>query len=139
MREYVDKIGDIYGGQGDATEGDAVGAAGKKTSVNAKSISRTEGPDFGGTSENIVSKRGATNEVPDGKPVPKANNEYTKGQGVIKSGNRNVPGGKAGKPESTGKEYSKSHEGDRNTVGKGGDEPKGTVKSVQKQNTGAKK
>ena len=36
MREYVDRIGDIYGGAGDAAEGDAVGATGKKTSINTK-------------------------------------------------------------------------------------------------------
>ena len=133
MREYVDKIQDmnLLG----ASEGDAVGGAGKKTSINAKSITGP-GADFGGTSQNIVSKRGATNEVPDGKPVPKANNEYTKGQGQLKSGNVNVPGGKAGAPKSTGHEYTKDANG---AEGKTTD---GTVpvakKSVQVQNTGRK-
>ena len=136
MREYVDTIGDIYGGQGDATEGDAVGAAGKKSPINAKSVSKQEATEFGGTSENIVSKRGATNENPDGKPVPKANNEYTKGQGEIKSGNVNVPGGKAGSPKSTGHEYTKDAKGaeGQTTSGK---LPVAT-KSVQVQNTGKK-
>jgi hypothetical protein len=102
MREYVDKIGDIYGGQGDANEGDAVGAGGKKTGVHTKSI---EGPgaNFGGE---VVKNKGEE-ASPDGKPVPKPNNEYTKGQGTIKSGNVNVPGGKAGAPKSTGDSYEK--------------------------------
>ena len=95
MREYVDKIQDMNL-TGDA-EGTAVGAAGKKAPINNKSVGLSSGPDFGGTSENIVTKKGNTNEVPDGKPVPKANNEYTKGQGEIKSGNVNFPGGNAGK------------------------------------------
>ena len=134
MREYVDRIGDIYGGQGDAAEGDAVGAAGKKTSVNTNVVSKQEGPDFGGTSANIA--KGGSNESPDGKPTPKPTNEYTKGQGEIKSGNVNVPGGKAGKPQSTGHEYTKDAKGAE------GKTTAGTVpvakKSVQVQNTGKK-
>lgn len=90
MREYVDRIGDIYGGQGDATEGDAVGAAGKKTSVNTKDPVGP-GNNFGGTA--VTSKGGNADQ--DGTTPTKASNEYTKGQGEIKSGNRNVPGGKA--------------------------------------------
>jgi hypothetical protein len=137
MREYVDTIGNIYGGEGDASEGDAVGATGKKTSVNAKSTSLTSGPNFGGTSANIVGKKGATNENPDGKQIPKPSNEYNKGQGEIKSGNVNVPGGKAGAPKSTGHEYTKDAKGAE------GKTTSGTVpvakKSVQVQNTGKKK
>ena len=97
-------------------------------------MSRHEGPDFGGESKNIA--RGGSNENPDGKPVPKANNEYTKGQGEIKSGNRNVPGGKAGKPESTGHEYTKDAKGAEGQT-TGGKVPV-YDKSVQKQNTGRK-
>jgi hypothetical protein len=137
MREYVDTIGNIYGGDGDASEGDAVGAAGKKTSINAKSTSLTSGPDFGGTSANIVGKKGATNENPDGKAVPKANNEYSKGQGEIKSGNVNVPGGTAGKSSFKKKEGSYEADGKGQgsetgkTVGssKGGDRPSINKKS----------
>jgi len=105
MREYVDKIGDIYGGPGDAAEGTTVGTgtgSPKKVSVYTKS---TEGPgaNFGGE---VVKTKGEE-ASPDGKPVPKPNNEYTKGQGTIKSGNVNVPGGKAGAPKSTGDSYEK--------------------------------
>ena len=130
MREYVDKIGDIYGGPGDAAEGDAVGSTGKKTSVNTKDPVGP-GANFGGTAN--LSKGGNADQ--DGTTPTKASNEYNKGQGVINSGNRNVPGGKAGKPESTGKEYSKEH-------GAEGQTTDGSVpvakKSVQAQNTGKK-
>ena len=134
MREYVDRIGDIYGGAGDAAEGTPVGTGtgSKKAPTNGKSITGP-GADFGGTNANIA--RGGSNESPDGKPTPKPNNEYTKGQGEIKSGNRNVPGGKAGSQETTGKEYSKES-------GAEGQTTDGSVpvakSSVQKQNTGKK-
>jgi hypothetical protein len=134
MREYVEKIEDITLTPSTYSEGEPVGSTGKKTSVNTKSVSRHEGPDFGGESKNIA--RGGSNENPDGKPVPKANNEYTKGQGEIKSGNRNVPGGKAGKPESTGHEYTKDAKGAEGQT-TGGKVPV-YDKSVQKQNTGRK-
>ena len=60
MREYVDRIGDIYGGQGDASEGDAVGAAGKKTAVNTKPGSIGPGNNFGGTAN--IAKGGEQNQ-----------------------------------------------------------------------------
>jgi hypothetical protein len=128
MREYVDKIQDmnLLG----ASEGDAVGATGKKTSVNDKSITGP-GADFGGST--ATPKGGAQNQ--DGTTPTKASNEYNKGQGEIKSGNRNVPGGKAGKPESTGKEYSKSSDNEGKTTD--GSVPV-AKKSVQVQNTGKK-
>jgi hypothetical protein len=131
MREYVETIGDIYGGQGDSAEGAAVGSAGKKVAVNTKPGSVGPGADFGGNVVKTDTKE--TNQ--DGTSPTKASNEYNKGQGEIKSGNRNVPGGKAGKPESTGKEYSKEH-------GAEGQTTDGSVpvakKSVQVQNTGKK-
>jgi hypothetical protein len=131
MREYVETIGDIYGGQGDTAEGTAVGSSGKKTAVNTKPGSVGPGADFGGT---VVKANGPTANQ-DGTSPTKASNEYTKGQGEIKSGNRNVPGGKAGKPESTGKEYSKEHGAEGQTT-----DGKLSVatKSVQAQNTGKK-
>lgn len=131
MREYVDRIGDIYGGQGDAGEGDAVGAAGKKTSVNTKPGSVGPGADFGG---NVV-KTSTKQENQDGTTPTKASNEYNKGQGEIKSGNRNVPGGKADKLETTGKSYEKAGDAEGQTT-----DGKVAVatKSVQKQNTGKK-
>jgi hypothetical protein len=133
MREYVDRIGDIYGGEGDATEGDAVGAAGKKTSVNTKPGSIGPGNNFGGTA--VTSKGG--NQDQDGTTPTKASNEYNKGQGEINSGNRNVPGGKADKLETTGKEYSKSSEADGKLAGNDGKVAQ-NQKSVQVQNTGKK-
>ena len=132
MREYVEKIGDVYGGQGDASEGDAVGAAGKKTSVNTKPGSVGPGADFGG---NVV-KTSTKQENQDGTSPTKASNEYNKGQGEIKSGNRNVPGGKAGSQETTGKKYETASDAEGQTT-----DGKVAVatKSVQKQNTGVKR
>ena len=128
MREYVDKIQDMN--LTGASEGDAVGGAGKKTSVNTKSITGP-GADFGGTP---VKATGPTSNQ-DGTTPTKASNEYNKGQSEIKSGNRNVPGGKADSLESTGKEYSKEHGAEGQTT-----DGKVAVatKSVQKQNTGKK-
>lgn len=100
MREYVDRIGDIYGGAGDAAEGDAVGAAGKKTSVNAKTPVGP-GADFGG--HTASSKGGEQNQ--DGTSAPSAEKAQE-----IKSGNINVPGGKAGGAFKT-KEAAKTGEG----------------------------
>ena len=105
MREYVDRIGDIYGGEGDAAEGDAVGAAGKKTSVNTKS-EVGPGADFGGKA--VTSKGG--NQDQDGTRPTTASNEYNKGQSTIKSGNVNVPGGKAAQ-KPTGERYESEPEG----------------------------
>ena len=136
MREYVDRIGDIYGGQGDASEGDAVGAAGKKTAVNTKYTGQQTGPDFGGKAVKVTG--GTQNQ--DGTSPTKASNEYNKGQTRIKGSeqNVNVPGGNAGK---TG---FKTKEGDYSTEhGKEGQTTDGSVpvakKSVQKQNTGVKR
>ena len=86
MREYVDRIGDIYGGAGDAAEGDAVGATGKKTSINTKNPVGP-GANFGGTA--VSSKGGEQNQ--DGTSAPSTAKPQD-----LKSGNLNVPGGKAG-------------------------------------------
>ena len=133
MREYVDRIGDIYGGAGDAAEGDAVGAGGKKTAINTKYTGKQEGPDFGGTAVKASSK----SENQDGTSPTKASNEYNKGQSEIKSGNLNVPGGNAGKAGFKTKEGEYSTEN-----GKEGQTTDGSVpvakKSVQVQNTGKK-
>ena len=133
MREYVDRIGDIYGGPGDESEGSPVGATGKKVSVNTKPGSVGPGNDFGGTA--VTSKGGNADQ--DGTSPTKANNEYTKSQSEIKSGNRNVPGGKADKLEGTGKEYTKSHDADGKLAGNDGKVAQ-NQKSVQAQNTGKK-
>jgi hypothetical protein len=91
MREYVDKIQDMN--LTGASEGDAVGATGKKTSVNDKSVTGP-GADFGGTT--ATPKGGEQNQ--DGTSAPSSPKPQE-----IKSGNRNVPGGKADKLETAGK------------------------------------
>jgi hypothetical protein len=130
MREYVDKIQDMN--LSGASEGDAVGAAGKKVAVNKAPASVGPGANFGGTAN--MAHGGVQNQ--DGTSPTKASNEYNKGQSEIKSGNRNVPGGKADKLEGTGKEYSKEHGAEGQTTD--GKVPVST-KSVQKQNTGVKR
>lgn len=106
MREYVEKVGNIYGGKGDAAEGAEV-AAGKSVAVNKGSIVAGKN-DMGGSTSNIV--KGGTESNPDGKQYSKPNNQYSKGHGEIKSGNVNVPGGKAGGAFKT-KQTPKSGEG----------------------------
>jgi hypothetical protein len=134
MREYVDTIGQVYGGEGDAGEGQESGN-GKKVPVNTKSISRTSGPDFGGTSKNILNKTGATNENPDGKAVPKPNNEYSKGEGKFsKEKFQNAPGGSK-KTTPVGKNWESEKGAEGQTTG---EKVKVAAKSVQTQNTGKK-
>lgn len=120
MREYVDRIGDIFGGAGDAAEGDAVGTSGKKTSVNTKSITGP-GADFGG--KTASSKGGEQNQ--DGNSAPASDKPQ-----VNNAGNINVPGGKAGNSFKT-KEAPKAAEGSTTD----GSVPV-AKKSVQTQNTG---
>ena len=95
MREYVEKVGNIYGGKGDASEGEEV-AAGKSVAVNKGSVVAGKN-DMGGSTANIA--KGGAEGNPDGTSPSKANNAYTKGQGTLNTGNRNVPGGKAGNLE----------------------------------------
>jgi len=132
MREYTEKIADINLNASTYSEGEPVGATGKKVAVNTKS-EVGPGNNFGGDA--VTSKGGNQNQ--DGTSPTKASNEYTKGEGEIKSGNVNVPGGKAGKPQSTGNEYSKEHPADGTAAGNDGKIPQNT-KSVQVQNTGKK-
>jgi hypothetical protein len=113
MREYVEKVGDIYGGQGDAAEGTIVGAntgAKDKASVNKSSIGGP-GADFGGTTQNIVTKKGNTNATPDGTGANKGEDNYgKKGQGKLIGNVGNTPGGKKSlKQEGPG--YDKAPEG----------------------------
>jgi hypothetical protein len=109
VREYVDKVASPAN-----AEGQTVGAnSSSKPSVNKQSIVAAKN-DMGGSSSNIV--KGGTEQPADGKPTPKPSNQYTKGQGTINSGNRNVPGGKAGSPESVGKSYEKSHDAEGQTT-----------------------
>ena len=120
MREYVDRIGDIYGGEGDATEGDAVGAAGKKTSVNAKPGSVGPGADFGGS----VVKTSSKTENQDGTSPTKASNEYNKGQGTLIGKVGNTPGGdKKLSPTGSGHGAEKKGSGEGKLAGNDGSAP----------------
>ena len=129
MREYVDRIGDIYGGQGDANEGDAVGTGNKtgKVKVNTKYTGQQTGPDFGGNAVKTDTKE----QNQDGKAPTKASNEYNKGQGEIKSGNVNVPGGIKGNPQkATGTKYETTKGTDNGkTVGTGNSDKASVNKS----------
>ena len=130
MREYVDQIGQVYGGEGDNAEGTESGN-GKKVPVNTKSISRTDGPEFGGTSKNL--NRGGSEQSPDGKPVPKPNNEYSKGEGKLSNEKfQNAPGGSK-KTSPVGKNWESANSPEGQTTG--GKVPVAD-KSVLKQNTG---
>ena len=132
MREYVDRIGDIYGGPGDESEGAPVGATGKKVSVNTKPGSVGPGNDFGGTPV----KATGPDSNQDGTTPTKASNEYNKGQGQLIGKVGNTPGGDK-KLETTGTEYSKEHEADGKLAGNDGKVAQNR-KSVQVQNTGKK-
>jgi hypothetical protein len=130
MREYVDQIGQVYGGEGDNTEGTESGN-GKKVPVNTKSVTRTNGPDFGGTSKNL--NRGGSEQSPDGKPVPKPNNEYSKGEGKLSNEKfQNAPGGSK-KTSPVGKNWESANSPEGQTTG--GKVPV-SDKTVLKQNTG---
>jgi len=97
MKEYVDKIGEIYKQEPAGGEGKTVGTGGDEPTINHKSI---EGPgaDFGGTNENILSGKG-NNQAPDGKAYTAPKNEYSKNRGDLPGAGqfKNVPGGNAGK------------------------------------------
>jgi hypothetical protein len=130
MREYVDQIGQVYGGEGDNAEGTESGN-GKKVPVNTKSISLNNGPEFGGTSKNL--NRGGSEQSPDGKPVPKPNNEYSKGEGKLSNEKfQNAPGGSK-KTSPVGKNWESANSPEGQTTG--GKVPVAD-KSVLKQNTG---
>ena len=130
MKEYVDKIGEIYKQQPAGGEGKEVGNGGSAT-VSAKSI---EGPgaDFGGTNANIV--KGGSEQNPDGKAYTKPKNIYSKGETTFSNEKfQNQPGSNAGKTAFKTKETAKKPEGSTTD---------GSVavakKSVQAQNTGKK-
>jgi hypothetical protein len=140
MKEYVDKIGEIYKQEPASGEGKTVGTGGDAPTLNTKSI---EGPgaDFGGTNENIA--KGGSNENPDGKAFKAPNNEYTKKRGELPGAGsfQNVPGGNAGKTSFKTKEpghgAEKKSGAEGKLVGSDGSNPVNKT-SVQKQNTGRK-
>jgi hypothetical protein len=85
MKEYVNKMADIYNpnmtsekgsvvGKGTATDGDS------KPTINSKGVVRSKdlGKFDGETTDNIA--RGGSENAADGKPIPKPKNEYTKGE-----------------------------------------------------------
>ena len=141
MKEYVDKIGEIYKQEPAGGEGKTVGTGGDEPTINHKSI---EGPgaDFGGTNENIVSGKG-DNANPDGKAYTAPKNEYSKGRGDLPGAGqfKNVPGGNAGKTafkdKAAGHGAEKKSGPEGKLVGADGSRPVNKT-SVQKQNTGAK-
>ena len=98
MREYVEKIEDINLTPSTYSEGDPVGAGTKtgKVKVNTTYTGLEQGPDFGGTSENIITKKGRENANPDNKAIPKPSNEYNKGEGNLPGAGKfkNAPGNK---------------------------------------------
>ena len=105
VREYVDKVA-IPGN----AEGQTVGAqSSSKPTVNAKSPGLQKANNMGGTAGNIV--KGGTEQAADGKPVPKASNQYTKGQGQVKHAGQfeNVPGAKTKGYTDKHTSYEKQH------------------------------
>lgn len=133
MKEYVDKIGEIYKQEPASGEGKTVGTGGDAPTVNKQSVSLDKGPDFGGSSENIVNGKG-DNVAPDGKAYTKPKNIYSKGETTMsKEKFQNAPGSNAGKSAFKTKEKAKDSEGQTTD---------GSVsvqkKSVQVQNTGKK-
>lgn len=78
MREYVEKVTAVK-----PVEGDEVGAAGTKSTVNTKSVQINGKNDMGGTTANIAQGKFASDR--DSNTGPKApNNEYTKNGGASK-------------------------------------------------------
>jgi hypothetical protein len=96
LREYVDKVGEVYSQEPAKGEGKTVGKGGDNPTVNSKSIVAGKN-DMGGTTANIV--KGGSESNPDNKSVPQPSNEYSKKKGELKGAGsfKNVPGGNAGK------------------------------------------
>ena len=147
MKEYVDKIGEIYKGEQTNPTGKMAGAGtgemgGQRGEQNTQSVSLEDGPDFGGDAGNILSGKG-NNPAPDGKAYTKPKNIYSKGETTMSNEKfQNAPGANAGKtgfktsvPAGHGAEKKSGAEG--KLVGADGSRPV-NKKSVQVQNTGKK-
>jgi len=109
VREYVETVGEVYKGKLDPTsDGETVGAGGDRPTVNKSSVVARKN-DMGGTSSNIA--RGGSEQSPDGKPVPKANNRYTSGQGDLPGAGKfqNVPGAHTKGYTNKATSYEKQH------------------------------
>jgi hypothetical protein len=138
MKEYVDKIGEIYKGEQTNPTGKMAGAGtgemgGQRGEQNTKSVGLESGPDFGGDAGNILSGKG-NNQNPDGKAFTKPKNVYSKGETTFSNEKfQNAPGSNAGKTAFKTKQTAKNPEGSTTD---------GSVavakKSVQAQNTGKK-
>jgi hypothetical protein len=115
MKEYVDKIGEIYKGDQNSPTGKMAGTGDKSEQQgekNIKSVVRGQGPKFDGeTASNIVN--GGAEQAPDNKPIPEPKNEYAKKRGDLPGAGsfKNVPGGNAGKTSFKTKESAKTAEG----------------------------
>jgi hypothetical protein len=115
MKEYVDKIGEIYKGDQNSPSGKMAGTGDKSEQQgekNIKSVVRGQGPKFDGeTASNIVN--GGAEQAPDNKPIPEPKNEYAKKRGELPGAGsfQNVPGGNAGKTGFKTKESAKTAEG----------------------------
>jgi len=138
MKEYVDKIGEIYKGEQTSPTGKMAGAGtgemgGQRGEQNTKSVGLESGPDFGGDAGNILSGKG-NNQSPDGKAYTKPKNVYSKGETTFSNEKfQNAPGSNAGKTAFKTKETAKKPEGATTD----GSVPV-AKKSVQVQNTGKK-
>jgi hypothetical protein len=136
MKEYVDKIGEIYKGEQTSPNGKMAGAStgemgGQRGEQNTDSIVGP-GADFGGESKNIAN--GGAEQNPDGKAFTKPKNVYSKGETTFSSEKfQNEPGANAGKTAFKTKETAKKPEGSTTD----GSVPV-AKKSVQAQNTGKK-
>ena len=112
MKEYVDKIGEIYKQEPATGEGKTVGTGGDAPTVNTKGVVRGQGPKFDGeTAANIAT--GGTESDPDGKQIEQPKNEYAKKRGDLPGAGsfKNVPGADAGKSSFKTKESAKTAEG----------------------------
>lgn len=112
IREYVEKMGDIYQQEPAKGEGKEVGKGGSAT-VATKSIVAGKN-NMGGTTQNIA--RGGANADPDNKPVPQPNNQYTKGKGNLPGAGqfKNVPGAKGDSFKSKAPAAQKGEQGGTN-------------------------
>jgi hypothetical protein len=112
IREYVEKMGDIYQQEPAKGEGKEVGKGGSAT-VATKSIVAGKN-NMGGTTQNIA--RGGAEYDPDNKPVPQPNNQYTKGKGNLPGAGqfKNVPGAKGDSFKSKAPAAQKGEQGGTN-------------------------
>ena len=126
IREYVEKIGDYPGEQGNPN-GKMAGTGAKSEKQGERNTKSPVGPgtDMGGTNKNIA--RGGANVDPDGKQIEQPSNEYAKGRGQLKDAGKfaNVPGGNAGKTSYKTKEgeYSTEHSKEGKLAGADGSRP----------------